>query len=231
MMLDNKIKIKMYTKQCCETMSYHLAEGLIKKYTSICYGIPIMDGGDSYIQIFFCPWCGKEVEKLNKCQKKSVILKSNIEFLDMSTDDLNIKQVLKNRQTKFLFAFLNNTNKRIINIACGILLERNVSSECLINAIAQKKVTSIYGKTSLLNLLSMRLLPVEYLPIIAKMLYTSNKNLMRSAFTCVTNCFKDNKEVEQMLKAWRDDYCPHNSTGYQLANNYLASSYGAKTHP
>lgn len=33
---------------------------IMHKYESG-YGIPIHDGGDSYIEIFYCPWCGVEL--------------------------------------------------------------------------------------------------------------------------------------------------------------------------
>ena len=28
------------------------------------YGIPIQDGGTSYLVIEFCPWCGKRIAKM-----------------------------------------------------------------------------------------------------------------------------------------------------------------------
>jgi len=64
-----------YKKYCCVDMAYHLIEDKISKnkkeinYDSIIthslkgkeFGIPIHDGGNSYIQINFCPWCGKKL--------------------------------------------------------------------------------------------------------------------------------------------------------------------------
>jgi len=67
-------------KQCCLKMQYHLIEYYREKkelkenpeyinYDSVIvyikhqkdYGIPIHDGGSSYIQITFCPWCGTKL--------------------------------------------------------------------------------------------------------------------------------------------------------------------------
>ena len=49
-------------KHCCTDMEYYL--GLedeiilyIEKFDE--YGIPVHDGGSSYIEILVCPWCGK----------------------------------------------------------------------------------------------------------------------------------------------------------------------------
>ncbi|MCE6992052.1 DUF6980 family protein [Dyadobacter sp. CY323] len=62
-----------YKKYCCLKMAYHLIED--KKATlenpinydsvithkRIDFGLPIHDGGNSYIKIDFCPWCGKKL--------------------------------------------------------------------------------------------------------------------------------------------------------------------------
>jgi hypothetical protein len=64
-----------YKKYCCVDMAYHLIEDKVSKnkveinYDSIIthtskrkeFGIPIHDGGSSYIQINYCPWCGKKL--------------------------------------------------------------------------------------------------------------------------------------------------------------------------
>ncbi len=62
-----------YKKYCCIYMAYYLIEDKKPKnldeinYDSIItetrkkYGIPIHDGGSSYIRINFCPWCGREL--------------------------------------------------------------------------------------------------------------------------------------------------------------------------
>lgn len=63
----NKINYKLY---CCLDMAYHLIEGkkkqskpnfdavIIHTHGRNEFGIPIHDGGSSYIRINFCPWCG-----------------------------------------------------------------------------------------------------------------------------------------------------------------------------
>ena len=74
-----KIRIKEaginYKKYCCVDMAYYLIEDKVSKnkveinYDSIIthnlkgneYGIPIHDGGSSYIQINYCPWCGNKL--------------------------------------------------------------------------------------------------------------------------------------------------------------------------
>lgn len=64
-----------YKKYCCVDMAYRLVEDkrvkgkkdiinydcVITYYRkeNVC-GIPIHDGGNSFIQINFCPWCGKK---------------------------------------------------------------------------------------------------------------------------------------------------------------------------
>ncbi|WP_208615662.1 DUF6980 family protein [Gottfriedia luciferensis] len=60
-------------KYCCTEMAYHLSKGLDKdpyenpdvviihnkKFDE--YGIPIQDGGNSFIMIKHCPWCGNKL--------------------------------------------------------------------------------------------------------------------------------------------------------------------------
>ena len=67
-------------KYCCTNMAYHMIEDKKEKqelkrdpeyinYDAIItydkshksFGIPIHDGGSSYISIKFCPWCGKSL--------------------------------------------------------------------------------------------------------------------------------------------------------------------------
>ncbi len=62
-------------KTCCETMKYHLdfkcdihkdrflcADAILyKSGKNKKIGIIIHDGGSSYIEIEFCPWCGKKI--------------------------------------------------------------------------------------------------------------------------------------------------------------------------
>lgn len=64
-----------YKKYCCVDMAYYLIEDKISKdkeeinYDSVIthaskrkeFGIPIHDGGSSYIQINYCPWCGQKL--------------------------------------------------------------------------------------------------------------------------------------------------------------------------
>ena len=66
-----------YKKYCCISMAYYLIEDKESKkngeinYDSVIthhkkektFGIPIHDGGSSYIKIKFCPWCGKQLNK------------------------------------------------------------------------------------------------------------------------------------------------------------------------
>lgn len=58
---------------CCENMTYHLDKfkelvnpndpDVIIVYSAKFdeYGIPIKDGGNSYIEIQYCPWCGTKL--------------------------------------------------------------------------------------------------------------------------------------------------------------------------
>ncbi|HTF81366.1 MAG TPA: hypothetical protein VL947_06570 [Cytophagales bacterium] len=62
-----------YRKYCCAEMANRLIDqkkaGAAKQFDSDCtmrydrsqklYGLPIHDGGTSYISIQYCPWCGK----------------------------------------------------------------------------------------------------------------------------------------------------------------------------
>jgi len=56
---------------CCDSIKYHL-EQFFKKPNDVDsiinyvarfdeYGIPIRDGGASFIQINYCPWCGTKL--------------------------------------------------------------------------------------------------------------------------------------------------------------------------
>ena len=49
---------------CCELMKKHLQDGevsilYLKKIRE--YGITINDGGTSFQEIYYCPWCGKKL--------------------------------------------------------------------------------------------------------------------------------------------------------------------------
>ncbi|MDF3028892.1 MAG: hypothetical protein K0S23_3199 [Fluviicola sp.] len=64
-----------YKNYCCIAMAYYLIEDKVSKnnseinYDSIMrhthgrkeFGIPIHDGGSSYIRINYCPWCGVQL--------------------------------------------------------------------------------------------------------------------------------------------------------------------------
>ena len=60
-------------KYCCIKMAYYLIEdkkaktevnydAVITQTKSKDFGIPIHDGGSSYIEIHFCPWCGNKLK-------------------------------------------------------------------------------------------------------------------------------------------------------------------------
>lgn len=60
---------------CCKDMAYHLNKNCLEhKDIYDCpdviifrspdrnvYGLPIHDGGSSYIKIIYCPWCGNKL--------------------------------------------------------------------------------------------------------------------------------------------------------------------------
>jgi len=62
-----------YKKYCCIDMAYYLIEDKKSRnqkeinYDTVItqrrkeFGIPIHDGGSSFIKIIFCPWCGREL--------------------------------------------------------------------------------------------------------------------------------------------------------------------------
>ena len=68
-----KSKVKV-GRHCCTKMTYYLtfdkrtkefnADAIVRfnKKTKD-YGIPIHDGGNSFIEIEFCPWCGTRLTK------------------------------------------------------------------------------------------------------------------------------------------------------------------------
>jgi hypothetical protein len=53
------------SEHCCERMNLHLndGEGAAIRYVPEFdeYGIPVLDGGTSYIALNFCPWCGAKL--------------------------------------------------------------------------------------------------------------------------------------------------------------------------
>ena len=77
---DLKQRIKKagidYRKYCCLDMAFRLIEDKVSKgkeeinYDSVMthykkgktFGIPIHDGGSSFIKINYCPWCGKKLK-------------------------------------------------------------------------------------------------------------------------------------------------------------------------
>lgn len=76
-----------YKRYCCVDMAYRMIEHKkeIKsgKFDVDCiirydkshkeYGIPIHDGGSSYISIKYCPWCGKELKSPGAYNKNTKI--------------------------------------------------------------------------------------------------------------------------------------------------------------
>ncbi len=49
---------------CCSMMEQNvLSEDNIVCYSAAVdeYGIPVHDGGNSYVEMRFCPWCGKKL--------------------------------------------------------------------------------------------------------------------------------------------------------------------------
>ena len=71
--LIKKSKVKV-GRHCCTRMTYYLTldkptrkinpDAIIRfRKSSKGYGIPIHDGGNSYIEIEFCPWCGTRLTK------------------------------------------------------------------------------------------------------------------------------------------------------------------------
>ena len=49
---------------CCEQMRMMVEEENSIAFHDGEYGIPIQDGGTSYLVIEFCPWCGKRIAKM-----------------------------------------------------------------------------------------------------------------------------------------------------------------------
>ncbi|MDM8532019.1 hypothetical protein QUF63_12680 [Anaerolineales bacterium HSG25] len=52
------------SQHCCKEMEFHLQEGevallYLPKFRE--YGIQILDGGSSFQEIYYCPWCGKKL--------------------------------------------------------------------------------------------------------------------------------------------------------------------------
>ena len=51
-------------QHCCKEMEFHLQEGevallYLPEFRE--YGIQILDGGSSFQEIYYCPWCGKKL--------------------------------------------------------------------------------------------------------------------------------------------------------------------------
>ena len=52
-----------FSKYCCKKLAYYVSvqndfEAVIKYTKNKKFGIPVRDGGNSYIKIKHCPWCG-----------------------------------------------------------------------------------------------------------------------------------------------------------------------------
>ena len=58
------------SKYCCVKLGYYISNSkdlkndpdniIMYDPKKRSFGIPIQDGGDSYIKIYYCPWCGKK---------------------------------------------------------------------------------------------------------------------------------------------------------------------------
>ena len=50
-------------KHCCEQMTYMVEEenSIVFVPKTKEYGVPIRDGGSSFLIMKYCPWCGKEL--------------------------------------------------------------------------------------------------------------------------------------------------------------------------
>lgn len=50
-------------EHCCSDMQYMIEEEqsiiFLPEFRE--YGVPILDGGSSFLQMSFCPWCGKKL--------------------------------------------------------------------------------------------------------------------------------------------------------------------------
>ena len=77
---------------CCEMMSIHLREETIF-YSPIFreYGIPVHDGGTSFILIEYCPWCGKELPSSCRDRWFDILEELGVD----SCDDENIPEAMK----------------------------------------------------------------------------------------------------------------------------------------
>lgn len=47
-------------------------DALVGRMNTKRYGLYIHDGGDSYIQIHFCPWCGAKLSELRKAARSAL---------------------------------------------------------------------------------------------------------------------------------------------------------------
>lgn len=52
------------SEHCCDLMDHYLGDTetaivYLNKFRE--YGVPVLDGGSSFICIEFCPWCGKKL--------------------------------------------------------------------------------------------------------------------------------------------------------------------------
>lgn len=81
---------------CCEMMNYHLTTFFTDPESVDCvilyvpkfdeYGMPIHDGGSSYVLISFCPWCGKELPESKRDRWFNELKKIGIH--DPMTEDI-----------------------------------------------------------------------------------------------------------------------------------------------
>lgn len=51
--------------------------GVVREYAEAVIGIPIWDGGSSFMEIYFCPWCGESIS--------SMYVSSSSRFIDTNS--------------------------------------------------------------------------------------------------------------------------------------------------
>ena len=58
-------------EHCCSDMQYMIEEEqsiiFLPEFRE--YGVPILDGGGSFLQMSFCPWCGKKLPENMRSEK------------------------------------------------------------------------------------------------------------------------------------------------------------------
>ena len=78
---------------CCSMMSVHIKEKTIyyiPKFRE--FGIPVIDGGSSFIEICFCPWCGQKLPSSLRNKWFDILEAKGIELDD---NENNIPEEMK----------------------------------------------------------------------------------------------------------------------------------------